>query len=287
MLRSGTIYTNTARFDDQQHFLDEDEIRARAPSVFATEAHSSRSDRFRPIATIDVVRMLDKEGFGVVGAQQSVARLEDRRDFTKHMLRLRKKDGVQHKVGDSVFEVLLKNANDGTAAYDLLSGLWRIRCMNSLVAMDTQMATHKVRHSGDVVPKVIEGVFEVIKDADRALEAPDRWGQLLLSPPEQQAFAKAAHAIRFPVDENQNQTTNVKPEQLLVARRVDDRSNDLWTVFNRVQENSIRGGLNNFGRNANGNFRRAHTRPVKGIDQATTLNRALWQLGEEMAWLKS
>ena len=287
MIRGGSIYTNTARFDDHQRFLTEDEIRSAAPSVFATTAHESRSARFKPIATIDVIRMLDQEGFGVVGAKQSVARLEDRRDFTKHMLRLRQKGEVQRKVGDTVFEVLLKNANDGTAAYDLLAGLFRIRCLNSLVAMDTQMSTQRVRHSGDVAPKVIEGVFSVVNDAERALNAPDQWGQLQLAAPEQMFLAEAAHAIRFPVDENNNQTTNVKPEQLLNVRRTGDAGTDLWTVFNRLQENVVRGGLDNFGYNAEGRFRRAHTREVKGIDQSTALNRALWTLGEKMAALKA
>ena len=287
MIRGGSIYTNTARFDDHQRFLTEDEIRSAAPSVFATTAHESRSDRFKAIATIDVIRMLDQEGFGVVGAKQSVARLEDRKDFTKHMLRLRQKGEVQRKVGDTVFEVLLKNANDGTAAYDLLSGLFRIRCLNSLVAMDTQMSTQRVRHSGDVAPKVIDGVFSVVNDAERALNAPDQWGQIQLASPEQMFLAEAAHAIRFPVDENNNQTTNVKPEQLLNVRRTGDAGTDLWTVFNRLQENVVRGGLDNFGYNAEGRFRRAHTREVKGIDQSTALNRALWTLGEKMAKLKS
>ena len=287
MIRGGSIYTDTARFDDHQRFLTEDEIRSAAPSVFATTAHESRSARFKPIATIDVIRMLDQQGFGVVGAKQSVARLEDRKDFTKHMLRLRQKGGVQRKVGDTVFEVLLKNANDGTAAYDLLAGLFRIRCLNSLVAMDTQMSTQRVRHSGDVAPKVIEGVFSVVNDAERALNAPDQWGQLQLAAPEQMFLAEAAHAIRFPVDENNNATTNVKPEQMLHVRRTGDIGDDLWTVFNRVQENVVRGGLNNYGYNAEGRFRRAHTREVKGIDQSTALNRALWTLGEKMAALKA
>ena len=108
-----------------------------------------------------------------------------------------------------------------------------------------------------------------------------------MADPEQMFLAEAAHAIRFPVDENNNQTTNVKPEQMLHVRRTGDIGNDLWTVFNRVQENVVRGGLDNFGYNAEGRFRRAHTREVKGIDQSTALNRALWTLGEKMAALKA
>ena len=286
-LRHGSIYTQSARFDAGQRFLTEDDLRQVAPSVFAVTAHKSRSARFKPIATYDVVRMLEQEGFGVVGALQSTAKTEDRRDFTKHMLRLRQKGDVQYKVGDTIFEVLLKNANDGSAAYDLLAGLWRIACLNSLVAMSTEVSSQRVRHSGDVAPKVIEGVFEVVKGAERALNAPDKWGQLHLDRDERMIFAESAHQIRFPVDENGNVTTNVKPEQLLATRRTDDEAADLWTVFNTVQENVIKGGVHSVGVNAAGQRRNATTRPIKGIDQNVALNRALWTLGEKMAALKA
>ncbi|MFM9755269.1 DUF932 domain-containing protein, partial [Streptomyces turgidiscabies] len=62
-----------------------------------------------------------------------------------------------------------------------------------------------------------------------------------------------------------------------------DRKNDLWAVFNRVQENLVKGGLN--GRTANG--RNQRTRPVQGIDQNLRLNRALWLLAEGMRQLKA
>jgi len=70
---------------------------------------------------------------------------------------------------------------------------------------------------------------------------------------------------------------------LLVPRRWDDRKSDLWSIFNRVQENLVKGGLT--GRTANG--RRQRTRPVQGIDQNLRLNRALWMLAEGMRQLKS
>ena len=57
-----TVYTNTARFDHARA-LTEDEMRRIAPSIFATSAHESRSERFQPIPTIEVLRGLGKEGF--------------------------------------------------------------------------------------------------------------------------------------------------------------------------------------------------------------------------------
>lgn len=117
-----SIYAKTARFDTGRA-LSEDEMRTIAPSIFATSAHESRSERFMPIPTIEILRGLMKEGFAPVGARQSVSRTEGKANFTKHLIRLRRlDDGNVYKVGDTVCEILLKNANDGTSAYELLAG---------------------------------------------------------------------------------------------------------------------------------------------------------------------
>ncbi len=71
--------------------------------------------------------------------------------------------------------------------------------------------------------------------------------------------------------------------QILRPRRYDDNRADLWTVFNRVQENLVKGGLS--GRAANG--RRQRTRAVQGIDQNVRLNRALWLLADGLRQLKA
>ena len=63
-----------ARFDDGARALMEDEMRRAAPSIFAARPHISRSERFRAIPTIEVLRGLEKEGFFAVGARQSASR---------------------------------------------------------------------------------------------------------------------------------------------------------------------------------------------------------------------
>lgn len=276
-----TIYTNTARFDTGRA-MTEDELFRAAPSIFATTAHASRSERFKPIPTIEVVRGLAKEGFAVVGAQQSVVRIEDRRPFTRHQLRLRRMENAQtYQVGDTVAEMLLKNANDGTAAYDLMSGLFRIRCLNSMVTLVNKLSSCKVRHSGDAVNKVIEGTFQVIDESRRALAAPEQWSGVQLKQQEKMALAKAASVLRF--GENACQDNDGMEGDLLNPRRWDDRASDLWTTFNVVQENVIRGGIERYRHDANGNLRRSKSREVKGIDQSNALNKALFVLANEMA----
>jgi hypothetical protein len=280
-----TMYTNTARFDTGRA-LTEDEMRRMAPSIFATQAHESRSERFRPIPTIEVVRGLEKAGFSVVGARQSLTRVEGKAPYTKHMLRIRKIDN-NLRVGDTVMEMLLKNANDGTSAYDLMAGLFRICCLNSMVAQKDTIDTLKVRHSGDAIGKVIEGTYRVMNEAEAVMAAPQDWAQMKLARAEQMALAEAAHVLRFGEVEDEKPST-VQPLQLLAPRRVEDTRDDLWTTFNVVQENMIKGGLRGVSINAEtGNRRRTRTRAVTGIDPDVRLNKALWLLGERMAQLKA
>ena len=67
------------------------------------------------------------------------------------------------------------------------------------------------------------------------------------------------------------------------ARRPEDLGHSLWTTFQRVQENTLRGGQP--GRTVQG--RRQQTRAVGSIDRSVSLNRALWVLAEEMRKLKA
>lgn len=61
-------------------------------------------------------------------------------------------------------------------------------------------------------------------------------------------------------------------------RRWEDKKTDLWTVFQRLQENLTKGGLS--GISAKG--KRTQTRAVNGIDSDIKLNRALWVMAERL-----
>ena len=80
--------------------------------------------------------------------------------------------------------MLLKNANDGTAAYDLMAALFRATCLNDrMVAHISTLSSCKVRHSGDVSSKVIEGTFSVIeqgrfrRSTTRQIKGVDKMGR--------------------------------------------------------------------------------------------------------------
>jgi hypothetical protein len=72
----------------------------------------------------------------------------------------------------------------------------------------------------------------------------------------------------------------------LKERRYDDKGHDLWSVYNVVQENIIKGGVQGQKLGSNGRIRRQKTRAVKAIDRDVKLNKALWLLTEKMAECK-
>jgi hypothetical protein len=219
----GAVYApGAARFDGGARALSEDEMRRAAPSIFAARPHVSRSERFRAIPTIEVLRGLEQEGFVAVGARQSASRDASKTDYTRHMIRLRRLDNAQkYRVGDAVCEIILRNANDGTSAYELMAGLFRIRCLNSLVARIATIDSIKVRHSGDALQKVIDGTYRVLGQVDAVVAAPQDWSRIALDCDARAALAASAHALRFG-DAEGKVATPIRPEQLLTPRRADD-----------------------------------------------------------------
>ncbi len=185
------------------------------------------------------------------------------------MLRLRRTGQIS---APQVPEIILLNSHDGSSSYQMLPGLFRGVCTNGLVCGQS-FGEVRVPHKGDVVEKVIEGAYEVLGVFDRVEEKRDAMQSLMLPAPARHALANAALEYRFGKDHQP-----VTVSQLLTPRRREDYSEDLWTVYQRVQENLIKGGLN--AQTASG--KRTRSRAVTGIDGDVKLNRALWVMTENM-----
>ncbi|WP_457391530.1 DUF932 domain-containing protein [Roseateles sp. P5_E1] len=272
--------SRTLRSDEP---LTEDQMRAAAPSIFAAGKHVSRSERYTYIPTIDVLRGLRKEGFEPLMVAQGSSRVEGKTEFTKHMIRMRHAGQVQTK--PEANEIILINSHDGASSYQMLAGMFRFVCCNGLVVGDV-VDDIRIPHKGNIQDEVIEGAFRVLDEFEAVEAHAEAMKALQLEAPEEMAFATAALALRFGervVEETGgHRPAPVTAQQLIQARRPEDAGHSLWTTFQRVQENVIRGGQP--GRSSQG--RRLHTRPVGSIDRGVSLNRALWMLAEEMRKIK-
>ena len=257
--------------------LSDDQIHRVAPSIFAEAPHESRSQRYAYIPTATVLTELRKEGFQPFMVTQTRTRHEDRRDFTKHMIRLRHASQINAR--GEANEIILLNSHDGTSSYQMLAGMFRFVCSNGLVCGDT-VADVRVPHKGDVAGQVIEGAYQVLHSFDRALESRESMQAITLDEGEAEVFARAALSLKY---DDPDKPAPITESQILMPRRFDDRRPDLWMTFNRIQENLTKGGLS--GRSANG--RRQQTRPVQSIDSDVRLNRALWLLADGLRQLKA
>jgi hypothetical protein len=258
--------------------LDDDALRARVPSIFADEAHGSRSGRYVYVPTIKLVQGLRNEGFMPFFACQARPRDSERIGHTKHMIRMRRANDIE---AGCAAEVIIVNSHDGTSAYQMFAGMLRFVCTNSLIAGD-KFEEVRVPHKGHIQDHVIEGAYTIAKDFPRLIDAANYMQQTALSIDESRAFARAALTVRYDEDD----TPPIEADRLLRVRREADRGGDLWRVFNTIQENIIAGGINGHRIDQHNRIRRTTTRPIHAIDQTVKINRALWTLAEEMQRIK-
>lgn len=246
--------------------LSNDQIRRVAPSIFAEAAHDSRSDRYQYIPTVDVLDALRSQGFQPFMAAQAKTRIAGKQEFTRHLMRLRHPDTIAST--EAAHEIILLNSHDGTSSYQMLSGAFRFVCLNGLVCGDVESEL-RIHHKGDAKQQVLEGAFTVIENTKRDHEVIEDMRQSGMNLVQRTAFAQAALGLRFGEDANVLTT-----DQILTPRRHEDAGNDQWSVFNRIQENAIDGGMT--GRSKNNRTRKI--RPIVGMDKDTNFNRQLWQM---------
>ena len=164
----------------------------------------------------------------------------------------------------------------------MLAGVFRFVCCNGLVVGNVANDI-RIPHKGNIQDEVIEGAFRVLDDFEAVDASTEAMKALTLEPDEEQRLRDggAGAALRRAHREGRPPAP-ITAEQLIEARRPEDLGHSLWTTFQRVQENAMRGGQP--GRSAQG--RRMRTREVGSIDRGVSLNRALWVLAEEMRKLK-
>jgi hypothetical protein len=259
--------------------LTDTEIASACPAVFAPERHSSRSERYTYIPTLELVAGLRRGGLVPFEVRQGGSKSEEKRGYTKHMLRLRMQGAtaLAAGLGGLIPEVVLLNSHDGTSSYVMEGGLMRVLCTNGLMTGERLVEGVKVPHRGDVIGDVIEGAYRVLEQLPVAIEAASTMSQVKLNNTERLAFATAAASLRW-----EPEAAQPEPAALLAPRRAGDAGSDLWATFNAVQENLIRGNLGYVSRDQQNRLQHRTTRQVRSIDGDRGINRALWILAEAM-----
>ena len=255
-------------------FIDKSEIKKRANSIFTTTGSPSTSDKYAHISTEKIIDDMELLGWKVVDAKQVKARKGV--GFQKHLVVFRNPEIVIDGAdGDTVFpQILLTNSHDGKNAFTFTAGLFRMICENGLVVCNQEFENLKIRHYGYDFEELEKTINAMVEKLPLTVESMNRFKTTVLNSNQMLDFARRALNSRFTESELENITIDLN--DLLAPSREEDKGNDMWSVFNTVQE-KLTHGLFNYGYGS----KNRKARKIKNFNKDMELNNKLYQLANE------
>lgn len=235
------------------------------------------SDKYMFVDTRRVVEDMRDLGFEVANFRRPKYRTKDGA-FGLHEVDFRLPADIKKGDGEAS-RVLFLNTYDGSRRAQIVSGIIRFICTNGLICGDIQQ-NEKFLHLGNYEDELLTQIKTSGENAARTFGKIDQYKTITLSKSEYRDLSIKAKELRFPAaEQKEGKGLDVDPSYLLMPRRPQDKFKDLWTTWNVLQENLLRGGIP--GRDVRGNVR--VTRPLSQIQKSNDLNRGLWNLLEEYA----
>ena len=272
-----SLYSNYLPKARETVAISDEELRRVVPSIFASQPIEGVSDRYSFLPTSSILQGMRENGWVPVRAEEQSVRTEARRGFQKHLIRFARTEHLQTWEKNQVRpEVVLLNSHDKSSAYQLHCGLFRLVCLNGMVVADATFERISIKHSGFNPDSVIEASFKVLGAVPDIMNKVQLFQDRILTDAERLALATGAATCRW----EDLAKAPINPSMLLNPRRYGDEAKDLWTTFNTVQENIIRGGQRDYSRRRPDGRRMPKSRAINGIDEDMKLNKALWQMAE-------
>jgi len=261
---------------EKSEFLSKEQLKEVCPVIFAGKASKEVSKHYTHIPTSKVIDDMATLGWNVVDAKAVKARKNSTKGYQKHLVVFRNPDVVINgKNDDTVFpQVLLTNSHDGKNAFTFTAGLYRMICENGLVVSTSTFDDVKMRHMGYSFEDLQVKIKEMVEKLPLTVESMNKMQATELGQNEMVKFAKKAIATRFKEDELKR--IKIDFQELLNPTRDEDKGNDLWSVFNVVQEKIIDGDFEYI---AGTKVRKA--RQIKNFKQDQKINKELFDLALE------
>ena len=262
---------------ENRESLTMDELKMICPEISTPEINSELrqhlgiSDKYVHVPTEQVIEDVMKLGWSPINAYRVNSR-KKRNGVGRHMIKFVNYNFMQE--GKTEYpELLLTNSHDGTTAFKLDVGIFRLVCSNGMVIKSQDFGSMKVRHYGydfetikGAVNTLVEQIPDYLKQVEDMKEQELEREQML-------EFAREAALLRFKTANIETIDKLVDVDNLLESTRKEDEGNGLWEVFNRLQEKVVNGKFSY----ALGKKERK-ARPVKGFKSQVKLNQDLWEL---------
>lgn len=253
-----------------------DQLRSQMPQAFV-EAPSSRvSAKYSFIPTHQILSDLDKLGWKIREVQNPRYKSTGNQLHGKHMVRLFNPNiHISSGTDKNYVEIALYNSSNGMSKFRMEVGIFRMVCSNGMVIKSEDFGSINMRHSGYSFESLKEGIDKMIEGLPQVVTKINTFTGKILTPTEMYSFAEEAYSLR----NSGRKATDEEIHALLSVRRDEDKGNNLWLVFNRLQEAVVTGGQMFVDRR--GRVRTA--KAIRNLDKSLKLNQELWQLAEQYA----
>lgn len=146
-------------------------------------------------------------------------------------------------IPEAKVRIIVTNSHDGTSSFGFHIGIFRLICENGLVISTKTFTEIKVRHihyNFEELRKVVATATEQIPHEIEAFNAMQKREMKV-----EEASELAVNALKIRKGMELTDNLSVDEEiisELLVPKRDADKGNDLWSIYNVLQEKIIKGG---------------------------------------------
>lgn len=236
-------------FDNREGtYLTKEQIRQIAPLVFADKpTNPELSGKYLFVNTETIIDDLAKLNWFPVKAAQRKGR-KNSTIFSKHMIAFQNPDiKITSKDGDDAFpRILLTNSHDGMQSFKFSVGIFRLVCSNGLVIADEQFNDFRIRHKGYTFNELRDVVLQAVTDLPNKVQVMNDMKNRILTKEEMHKLALDAMLVRAGIEPGSEKAKEFQYdeetlEDILEPKRSADVGNNLWKVFNVVQEKITQG----------------------------------------------
>lgn len=260
-------------------YLTKDQIRNSSPLVFAdAPTNPDVSNKYLFVNTETIIDDLEKLGWLPVQAAQRKSRKEGSTIFSKHMVAFQNPNiKITSEDGDDAYpRILLTNSHDGMQAFKFSVGIFRLVCSNGLVVADEKFSEFKIKHKGYSFAELRNVVKQAVTDLPNRVQVMNDMKNRILTEDEKRKMALDAMLIRAGVKELQYDEETLT--DILEPKRKADKGNDLWRVFNVIQEKITQGDFHA----ALTGAKVRKVRKIKSFEKDIKVNKELFKLASAL-----
>lgn len=258
------------------------DLRKLVPAAFSETFSPNLTDKYSHFSTQLFLDAFKKIGWEPYSAKQNGSSIHSR-----HMIRMMNPDldYIQVK-GDKIKpQLIIDNSHDGFSKAQIHLGVFRLICSNGLVISTPGLSTSiKWLHVGINQQVMIDILSETAEQYKVIGSNISNMQQIQLLRDQKQEFAIKALAYRDPQKFiNEDGTINDKKIHSMIdiadiyePVRTEDESDDLWTLFNVIQERTVNGLFET----TSPKGRKSSPKIITNSKRNLEYNKKLWTLAE-------